>query len=203
MFVNLDPNAPSLTESLGGLVDLASGFELDELRHVRRMSREIRCNWKTYVDNYLEAYHVPMIHPLLGSAIDVSTYTIEVPEPSYCVHSARTVDGAPNSGLWIFRYPNLALNAYPGALNVERIEPIDHSRTRIVYDYFTNGSTDTDIAAMVDMSNVTLDEDQAMVEVVQANLDSGAYRPGPLSPRHERALAWFQKRIRDDLEETP
>ena len=202
VFVNLNPSPHALLESLGGLVALISRLDFERFVHVRRISREIDCNWKTYVDNYLEAYHVPLIHPLLGAAIDIESYTIDIPEPSFCVHSARTAEGAPNSGLWVFRYPNIALNVYPGAMNVERIEPIDHARTRIVYDYFTNGDTDDDISAMLHLSNVTLDEDQAMVEVVQANLDSGAYRPGPLSPRHEMALHWFQNRIRTDVEET-
>lgn len=202
VFVNLDPSAESLVASLGGLIDIAAAFDLPSLRPVKRMTRDLRCNWKTYVDNYLEAYHVPLIHPLLGTSIDVGTYTVDVPEPSFCIHAARTVDGAPNSGRWIFRYPNLALNVYPDAMNVERIVPIDRNRTRIVYDYFGRESSGADISAMVHMSNVTLDEDQAMVEVVQANLDSGAYRPGPLSPRHETALVWFQNRIRHDIEET-
>jgi choline monooxygenase len=202
VFVNLDPGAESLAASLGSLVDIASGLDGRTLQPVKRLTRELRCNWKTYVDNYLEAYHVPMIHPLLGSSIDVGSYTVDIPEASFCVHSARTVDGAPNSGRWIFRYPNLALNVYPDAMNVERILPIDRNRTRIVYDYFTHDPSGADISAMVHMSNVTLDEDQAMVETVQANLDSGAYRPGPLSPRHEQALVWFQNRIRHDIEET-
>ena len=51
------------------------------------------------------------------------------------------------------------------------------------------------IEAMVEMSNVVLDEDQAMCEVVQRNLDAGIYRVGRLSPRHEASVGWFQGRV--------
>ena len=203
VFVNLSPSSHSLRESLSSLVDVIDADDLDEMRHARRMVREIACNWKTYVDNYLEAYHVPMLHPLLGSAIDASAYRIDIPDPSYCVHSAPTRDGAANSGRWTFRYPNLALNVYPDAMNVERIEPIDATRTRIIYDYFSRDPSDEAIAAMLHMSNVTLDEDHMVVERIQLNMQSGAYRPGPLSPRHETAVAWFQDRIHRTLTEQP
>jgi len=45
------------------------------------------------------------------------------------------------------------------------------------------------------MSNEVLDEDQAMCEAVQRNLEAGVYRAGRLSPRHEGSVAWFQAKI--------
>lgn len=201
VFVNLDSHAGTLMESLGALTDEVSHFDFDTLPHVRRLQRNLSCNWKTYVDNYLEAYHVPLLHPLLGSALDVRSYRVTIPDPSYCLHSCDTVEGASPAGRWIFRYPNLAINVYPGAMNVERIVPLSTNRTRIVYDYFASDPSEEGMSSMLEMSNVTLDEDQRIVEVVQENLESGAYRPGLLSPRHEVGLAWFQDRIRHDIHE--
>ena len=48
---------------------------------------------------------------------------------------------------------------------------------------------------MVEMSNVVLDEDQTICEAVQRNLEAGHYVTGPLSPRHEGAVQWFQSRL--------
>lgn len=201
VFVCLSPDPPPLHESLRDLTERFRGSGFDDMPFARRMTRELSCNWKTYVDNYLEAYHVPLLHPLLNSALDTSTYRVSVPDPSYCLHECRTVDGAANSGTWIFRYPNLALNVYPGAMNVERIVPIATDRTLVVYDYFSTDPSEENIARMIEMSNVTLDEDQAIVEAVQRNLESGAYRSGLLSPVHETGLEWFQSRIRHDVHE--
>jgi choline monooxygenase len=201
VFVNLDGVAPPLHEALGGLAREVDGQNFTGLIHVGRQDRDLRCNWKTYVDNYLEAYHVPMLHPSLGADLDIRTYRVTVPEESYCVHTCDTVDGATNSGRWLFRYPNLAVNVYRGAMNVERIVPLSTTSTRIVYDYFALDPSDGRLPSMFAMSNVTLDEDLAIVEAVQSNLASGAYRSGSLSPTHEGGLAWFQARIRHDVHE--
>lgn len=201
VFVNLDTAAEPLGRALAGLDDEVREFGFEGLPHVRRVERDLACNWKTYVDNYLEAYHVPLLHQLLGSALDIRSYRVTIPESSYCRHTCETVDGAASSGRWLFRYPNLAINVYPGAMNVERIVPLSTGRTRIVYDYFTDDDGDEALASMLEMSNVTLDEDQAIVEAIQKNLDSGAYRSGVLSPKHEVGLAWFHDRIRSDVHE--
>ena len=62
--------------------------------------------------------------------------------------------------------PEIASRAH-----VERILPVGHDHTDVVYDYFAAPGTDGEIDAMVEMSNVVLDEDQAICEAVQRNLD--------------------------------
>ncbi len=201
VFVRLDVMDAPLDRCLHDLDSRVNEFGFSAQRHRRRMIRELSCNWKTYVDNYLEAYHVPLLHPLLRSALDLNTYEVSVPHDSYCLHESATTAGSASSGVWVFRYPNLAINVYPDAMNVERIVPVSVDRTRIVYDYFTAEDANAAIDSMIHMSNVTLDEDQTIAEAVQRNLNSGAYRAGQLSPKHEIGLAWFQDRIRRDVGE--
>ena len=196
VFVNLDENAPSLASTLGSLDTAVRQHDFTAFTYGRRLVRTLECNWKTYVDNYLEGYHVPLLHPLLNSAVDMKTYSVEVPDDTYCIHRAGQVQGSASAGVWVFRYPNLAINVYADGMNVERIVPLSSTRTAVVYDYFAHDVSEAKIQSMVEMSNVTLDEDQAIAELVQRNLDAGIYEAGPLSPRHENALAWFQGRIR-------
>ena len=196
VFVNLDENAPSLVSTLGSLDTAVRQHDFAAFSYGRRVVRTLECNWKTYVDNYLEGYHVPLLHPLLNSAVDMKTYSVEVPDDTYCIHRAGQVEGSASAGVWVFRYPNLAINVYADGMNVERIVPLSSTRTAVVYDYFAHDVSEAKIQSMVEMSNVTLDEDQAIAELVQRNLDAGIYEAGPLSPRHENALAWFQGRIR-------
>ena len=197
VFVNLDENAPSLASTLGSLDTAVRQHDFTAFTYGRRLVRTLECNWKTYVDNYLEGYHVPLLHPLLNSAVDMKTYSVEVPDDTYCIHRAGQVQGSASAGVWVFRYPNLAINVYADGMNVERIVPLSSTRTAVVYDYFAHDVSEAKIQSMVEMSNVTLDEDQAIAELVQRNLDAGIYEAGPLSPRHENALAWFQGRIRE------
>ena len=193
VFVHLGDDPQPLAESLAPFAAECDAFDLESFTYARRMVRVLACNWKTYADNYLEGYHVPLIHPSLNRALDMSTYRVDVPDDSYCIHRAETSDGSPSGGAWLFRYPNLAINVYADGMNIERIVPIGHATTHVVYDYF---AADLDqIDAMVEMSNVVLDEDQLMCELVQRNLDAGIYRAGRLSPKHEGAVSWFQGRV--------
>ena len=42
-----------------------------------RRTYEMVCNWKTYVDNYLEGYHLPSVHPGLNRELDYNAYVVE------------------------------------------------------------------------------------------------------------------------------
>jgi choline monooxygenase len=195
VFVNLDRSAKPLMDSLGGFGAACDRFPMETFTYGYRLVRDLRCNWKTYADNYLEGYHVSLLHRSLARALDMSTYRVEVPDDGYCVHTCDTTEGSPSGGAWLYRYPNLAVNVYADGMNVERIIPVSVDHTQVVYDYFLADPDPETIAAMVEMSNVVLDEDQAICEAVQRNLNAGIYTRGRLSPKHEAGLAWFQRRI--------
>ncbi|MCB1610543.1 MAG: aromatic ring-hydroxylating dioxygenase subunit alpha, partial [Xanthomonadales bacterium] len=58
VFVALDPSTPPLSELVAG-IDGRLAEPLDDYVFQRRISYPAACNWKAYVDNYLEGYHVP------------------------------------------------------------------------------------------------------------------------------------------------
>jgi choline monooxygenase len=51
----------------------------------------------------------------------------------------------------------------------------------------------------VEGSIAVVTEDFEICKSTHRNYASGGYRAGPLSPRHEQGVAWFQDRIRDVL----
>ena len=163
------------------------------------MTHEVAANWKVYADNYMEGYHVPLVHPELNREIVAKEYRVEVGD-HFCEHSAPARDGAVNAGRWLWRYPNLALNVYPDGMNIERFVPVDHRRTLVLYDYFFR---DLDARAaneeVVRVGCTILEEDRAICEAVQRNLESGVYDVGRLSPRHEAGVAAFQGWVTESL----
>jgi choline monooxygenase len=198
IWVNLSSDPPPLLEALGSFAAQCDEFPLESFEFTHEQERVLACNWKTYADNYLEGYHIPLLHPELNREIDMRRYRVEVFEDDdYCLHAAPARDGALNSGRWLFRYPNLALNVYADGMNVERILPDGPDRTRVVYQYFFADPDDPVNEETVKISGVTLDQDQEICEAVQHNLDSGMYESGPLSPKHEGAVGWFHDRIRE------
>jgi choline monooxygenase len=201
VWVHLGDAPIPLPRALGSFVGQCAEFPMEEFRFAHHQERVIACNWKTYADNYLEGYHIPLLHPELNREIDVKGYRVEVfPAEDYCLHSAPARDGSINAGRWLFRYPNLALNVYADGMNVERILPLGPDRTIVAYDFFFLDPDAPDIEETVKLSAVTLDQDQQICEAVQISLQAGLYRTGPLSPKHEVALGWFQDRVRRDVD---
>jgi len=63
IFVNFDLKAEPLSAYLGQIPQQAQGFQFGGLQFAERRDYVIDCNWKVYVDNYLEGYHIPIAHP--------------------------------------------------------------------------------------------------------------------------------------------
>jgi choline monooxygenase len=102
--------------------------------------------------------------------------------------------------LWIWRYPNLAINVYAEGMDVERFLPAGPDGTIIVYDYFFADPDAAEANAAIEhMSVEVLDEDRAICEEVQRNLEAGVYEAGVLSPRHENGVAAFHEWLRASL----
>ena len=198
IFGHLGAEAPPLLDDLGTFAAEADGHPLEALHPAGSFSHEIACNWKVYAENYLEGYHLPLVHPGLTREVRPSQYRIEVGD-RWCRHEVPTRRGAVNAGRWLWRWPNLALNLYPDSMNIEQFVPLSAARTLVTYRYFTNdGVLDP---AVVDISRTILEEDAIICEAVQRNLDAGIYRQGVLSPKHEGAVGAFQRLVAQHLGE--
>ena len=200
VFVNLDleHDAPALVDDLGTFIDACEPIRFERFVPALEREHDLECNWKTYADNYLEGYHIPLVHPGLNKEIDAKQYRVDVDHHDRWIsHAAPARDGAVNQGRWLWRWPNLALNIYGDSMCVERYDPVGRGHTRLRYTYAFGdpaGATNDDV---VRMSTDVTNEDKAICEAVQRNLDSGVYAAGWLSPRHEMGLAAFQSWVRD------
>jgi len=63
VFVNLNDAAPPLEQDLHDFFAEMNDFPLEAMTLVRSSRHDLACNWKTYADNYLEGYHIPLVHP--------------------------------------------------------------------------------------------------------------------------------------------
>ena len=91
VFVNLDRSAAPLPDFLGGLVARVAPLNLDSVHFFERRVYSLGCNWKVFVDNYLDGgYHVPHLHKGLNSVLEYKQYTIET-EDRYCLQSSPMV----------------------------------------------------------------------------------------------------------------
>jgi choline monooxygenase len=202
LFATMDANAEPLSEAVAPLERAASSMNIERFAFAHHSAHEIRCNWKTYVENYLEGYHIANVHPGLNAAIDATRYEVEV-EPPVVFHRAPPKGNAPVAGLWAWLWPSLGINVYADGMMMERMSPAGHGRTRLDYLYFfARDLPESDVRRSIEASEATTTEDIRITEAVQRNLDAGIYDTGRLSPRHEGGVAWFQGRIADALSQT-
>ncbi|THD61861.1 SRPBCC family protein [Phenylobacterium sp.] len=193
VFVNLDLDAAPLSESFAPLTDLAPfpDFPLTE-----RRSHRLACNWKTYVENYLEGYHLPMVHPEFDADVVVADYQVDI-EGEVIFQWAPARDASVYAGTWAWLWPNLAINTYRHGSMIERMTAVGPEETRLDYFYFFDPARAAELAQMFEASDRVTAQDKQVCEEVQRNLSAGIYRGGVLSPKHERGVAWFQARIAD------
>ena len=165
----------------------------------RHASWDIACNWKVYVDNYLEGYHVPHVHPALNRMLDYRSYRTELGDRSVLQWSPLESDAAlygDGDALYWWLWPNTMLNLLPGRLQTNRVLPLGVDRCRVEFDtYYAPGyeaAADADLA----FSDEVQHEDVAICEAVQRGLASGSYATGPLNPLRETGLARFHDLLR-------
>jgi choline monooxygenase len=193
VFVNLDAAAAPLAELIAPLAGRWTR-DLSALPLVERRTHSIRCNWKTYVENYLEGYHLPMVHPEFDEDVIVADYWTEIEgEAVFAFAPAR--DASVYGGLWGWLWPNLGINVYRHGYMMERMTAVGPEETRLDYFYFFEAGRDAELAAMFQASDRVTAQDVQVCEEVQRNLAAGVYLSGVLSPKHETGVAWFQRRV--------
>ena len=139
-------------------------------------------------------------------------YLVTNKNNTYSIHYApsRNQESDQEKYLWVYIYPNLAINLYERYFGVEHILPIGKDQTLLSYDYFVRQTSDEsqmkDSVAIAKQAMIrTIDiikEDKLICEQVQKNFDAGIYKPGYLSPSEENGVHFFQNRIRDELKNT-
>lgn len=196
VFVNVGGEAEALDDLVAPLDRLFDERGVTIGPATLRRSHELACNWKTYVENYLEGYHIDAVHPGLAAEVDTTSYNVRM-DGAVAVHEVATNSGV-NDGLWAWLWPNLAFNVYRYGLMVEHMQPVGHDRTRLDYLYFYDPAT-ADMDAVLAASDTLTHEDKVICEAVQRNLNAGVYDWGVLSPRHEVGVGWFQKRVSESL----
>jgi choline monooxygenase len=206
VFVNLDPEASPLAQSLGELGAQVQKFPISGMKLFERRTYEMNCNWKTYVDNYLEGYHLPSVHPGLNRELDYNAYTVE-PQANYVrqfspIRGAQVGDASPRryqepaddlttDYFWIF--PNWMLNCYPDNISLNIVLPISPDRSLAVFEWYLPEREHGGAAAKasVEFSHQIQIEDVAICEIVQKNLQSRSYSRGRFSVKQEKGVHAF------------
>ena len=201
VFVHGDPDAAPLAVTLG---DLRERLAMDGMRFVARREYRLRCNWKVFVDNYLDGgYHVPVAHTDLAGQLDLASYRTEVFD-RYVVQSCESgaSDRLGERALYVWIYPNLMVNRYGPILDTNLVVPLGADETLVIFDYFFEEQRAADTAFVEESlaaSDRVQQEDIGLCESVQSGLGSPAYDRGRYAPLVEGAMHYFHGLLAADL----
>ena len=216
VFVNLDPNAASLHDFLGSLVKLVKPLGFGQLKFVERRSYIQNCNWKVYVDNFLDGgYHVPHMHKGLNSVLDYTNYTIENVDRCCVQSSPVSVDAKSEASAaatrkgdrayYFWQYPNFMLNWYEGYLDTNLVLPLGVDRCEVIFDFYFGDTSEANLPYVrqsMGVSELVQQEDIVICDGVQRGLSSRAYQAGRLSVRREAGEHLFHRLLAADLKDS-
>jgi choline monooxygenase len=195
--------APALDKVLDGIRERIQPIDLSKFRFQSSVAYDVHCNWKAYVDNYLEGYHLPHVHPGLNKLLDYRQYTTNLaPWYSYQQSPLDGDQGPYTAGEahYYFIYPNMMLNILPGRLQTNRVVPVTAGHCRVLFDYYYM-DMESDAARQMILRDLAFSdevqrEDIGICERVQKGLGSGVYTAGRLSPKRESGVHHFQELVR-------
>ena len=220
--INLDPNAKPLADWIGAIPDeiKASGYDLSTMRSIERRDYTIECNWKVYVDNYLEGYHLPIAHPGLFKELEYDNYRVETfryyskqhapireLKPGEVPGRDRRyirMPGAEEDALYYWIFPNTMLNIYQDNVSTKIILPLSAYKTLTIFDWYLaepgTGAGWESMQQTIAFSDEIQQEDIAVCEQVQRGLRSRSYERGRFSALRENGVFHFQSLVTEFLD---
>jgi choline monooxygenase len=215
VFVNADSQMAPLAEVLGDIPEqvAALGCPIDQLHFSYRRDYLIRCNWKVYIDNYLEGYHLPAAHPSLFRELDYSQYRVDTyryyssqhapirpPRPGRDEPRRYSAAQGDDRALYFWIFPNFTLNVYPDNLSSNIILPVGHDQTLTIFEWFTypkNGAAPEISPETIAFSDEIQQEDIKICENVQKGLGSSTYDCGRYSVKRENGVYHFHRLVEE------
>lgn len=203
VFVHVKPPREPLAASLAPLAEWAERTSpFTAMNHHARREYRVKCNWKVYIDNYLDGgYHVNTVHPNLAGVLNYADYTTTLfaksslqsaPLKPATGDAGRTRVGERASYWWL--WPNFMLNHTDGVLDTNLVLPVGENECRVVFDFFFRDDATADFrAASLRTADEVQDEDRIICEDVQRGLQSRSYETGRYSVEREAGGHHFHR----------
>jgi choline monooxygenase len=216
LFISMAKSPSPLAPGLSELAARLRTMDVDRLQFVARRSYRLACNWKVYVDNYLDGgYHVSYLHRGLAAQLDLDSYRTEVFE-RYSIQSGAGAGDAGKGGddfaerigdkvLYAWLYPNLMINRYGPMMDTNWVIPHGHDETEVIFDYYFTPETARDsefVEKSLAASDVVQKEDVDICESVQKGLGSSSYDRGRYSVKREQGELHFHRLLAADFRGT-
>ena len=165
------------------------------------------------MDNYLEGYHLPVVHPGLHKELDYDAYRVE-PHRYWSLQHAPIREGegpdrqyvatdADREAQYYWLFPNVMLNVYQGQMQTNVVLPRGHAECEVVFEWYAaqppaDVARDAGWTRLVAFSDEIQAEDIAICESVQRGLASQSYDRGRYAPTVETGEHHFHRLLAAD-----
>lgn len=207
VYANLDDHAPALATGLGTLDSLLENYRSQDMRFVYVAEEVWRTNWKCLVENFMESYHLSVVHPetlhsytptgLSRKALADETFT------SYCANYPENIPsrgaGAPGlseeerqrSTLFCL-YPTQVASQAASLLVSLSLQPIAVDQVGVRWTMSVHGDdlTQDEIDERIKLWTEVNREDREKLERMQRALGSRHAVSGPLAPPDYEGTVW-------------
>lgn len=228
VFINFDDDAKPLLESLGNLPERFRDYKMEDMRVTKKWENRFNANWKIWVENSREGYHVRTVHreslDTYYPGCKTSKFQAEGIPGVYAINSSDN-----ENGLYIPRnktlpfidglsdydqerthfmvfYPHLLMNLPPDRITFHQYFPEGPEWTRIVTWCCFPEST-------IELENfeqeaeekyyppmeLFIAEDKGICEVVHRGIVGRHARPGRFSPTEEQTVYEFANYVLDHV----
>lgn len=220
VMVNLSGDAEPLAEWTHDLDRRWSCYDLANTVAGNETGYDIRANWKLTLENFLESYHLPVVHPGLNSYSPLSDHLVHVENRIMGQVSLNYQPDDDGQGLprfadlpqerltraeYLLLFPNLMLSVTPDHYRVTLVMPVSAEATHQRWRFFFVGEASREPARAAARDGVAqrvdsyTQEDISILERLQAGRHSPAYDGGRFSPYHETTVHHFQKLVAESL----
>jgi len=229
VFVNLDGKAVAFNDYIAPLTqqfnELCSAEQRQRFRSESSISRtqlSVKSNWKLAVENYLESYHLPTVHPELNRISPLQEhFTLEYFDQGAgqgSLNYERTsindamlpsLDGWPenqqNKALYPTLYPNTLIGLHADHLFIMMLQPIskgetlEHVRISYVGETALAAEYNAHHRHLLDGWSSVFGEDVFAVERMQKGRSSPGYQGGKFAPAMDEPTVHFHKWVAQRL----
>ncbi|MDQ6945040.1 MAG: hypothetical protein M3256_01940 [Actinomycetota bacterium] len=213
VFAHPNPAAPALLDALAGIPENLGSFQPGLLRQVATAQFDARCNWKLFVENHIDVYHLWYLHSSSLGDYDHHRFqhhfvghnwvSYEALKPHrHLEHAALIQSTAPIRHLQSedqvalraqLMFPNLMIATSSGFWATYVARPVAPDRT--VIELRIRAGPEADPAALLEAFQSIIAEDIAACESVQQAVGSPVFSVGPLAQDHERPIATFHANV--------
>ena len=218
VFASLDPQAEWPMQSLELLESHNKNYHIIEMHHGTCFSEVWQCNWKSLVENFVDGYHLSVVHPetlhhltptsLCKKLADASAFTAytakyadTAPDREHC-HPSLSKEERRQSQLFCL-FPSLIASLSADTLVYFALHPVGVNQVSVKWGVavYESGLEHKELAERVNKWKKINSEDHRILKRLQTGLNSLHSTTGPLAAdNYEGTLHDFHRYLTSKLE---